>query len=66
MQKTAFVNVPNYYANYVGLVAYNQRSMGKQRDLAEDEKKNIVSHLGEGRKSLEIAQELSRDHRTVK
>lgn len=43
-----------------------QPKMGKQKDLTEDEKRNIVSRLSEDRKSLEIAQELSRDHTTVK
>ena len=40
--------------------------MGKKKDLTQDEKKKIVSRLAEGRKSLEIAKELSRDHRTIK
>ena len=40
--------------------------MGKQTDLTEEEKKKIVSRLAEGRKTLEISKELSRDHGTIK
>ena len=40
--------------------------MGKQTDLTEEEKKKIVSRLVEGRKTLEISKELSRDHGTIK
>ena len=40
--------------------------MGKQTDLTEEEKKKIVSRLAEGRKTVEISKELSRDHGTIK
>lgn len=40
--------------------------MGKQTDLTEEEKKKIISRLAEGRKTLEISKELTRDHRTIK
>ena len=40
--------------------------MGKQTDLTDNEKKKIVCGLAKGRKTLQIAKELSRDHRTIK
>ena len=40
--------------------------MGKQTDLTHEEKANIVTQLAQGKKTLEISKELSRDHRTIK
>ena len=40
--------------------------MDKQKDLTEEEKSTMDRCLAEGRKSIEIAKELCRDHRTVK
>ena len=40
--------------------------MGKQTDLTQEEKANIVTPLAQGKKTFEISKELSRDHRTIK
>ena len=40
--------------------------MGKQMDLTQKEKVNIVTRLAQGKKTLETSRELSRDHRTIK
>ena len=40
--------------------------MGKEKNLATDEKQNITKLLSEGMSTLEISKELCRDHRTIK
>ena len=40
--------------------------MGKHMDLTQEEKANIVTRLAQGKKTLKISKELSRDHRTIK
>ena len=65
MQKMCVYDVPSYYA-YSTSHGRNDRNMGKQKDLTQEEKKNIVQRLAQGKKSIEISKQLCRDHRTVK
>ena len=53
MQKICFYDVPSYYA-YSTSCGRNDRNMGKQKDLTQEEKKNIVQRLAQGKKSIEI------------
>ena len=40
--------------------------MGKQKDLTEEDKRNIIQRLAQGKSSIEFSKEICRDHRTVK
>ena len=40
--------------------------MSKQTDLTQEERANTVTRLAQGKNTLEISKELSRDHRTIK
>ncbi|EER08640.1 hypothetical protein Pmar_PMAR017695, partial [Perkinsus marinus ATCC 50983] len=40
--------------------------MPKQAHLSDSEKSLIVKRLAEGKRTLDIAKELARDHRTIK
>ena len=40
--------------------------MGRRRDLSAEEKSKIINLLASNRKSLDIAKEIERDHRTIK
>ena len=44
-----FYDVPSYYA-YSTSCGRNDRNMGKQKDLTQEEKKNIVQGLAHGKK----------------
>ena len=63
--KMCFYDVPSYYA-YSTSCGRNDQNMGRQKDLTEEEKKNIVQRLPQGKKSIDIFKELCRDRRTVK
>ena len=65
MKKMCFYDVPSYYACSTSCDR-NDRNMGKQKDLTQEEKKNIVQGLAQGKKSIKISKELCSDHRTVK
>lgn len=50
----------------VSVGAYFYTKMGKKSDLTSSEKDAIVQMLADGTNTMEIARQLSRDHRTIK
>ncbi len=59
---------PQEYLWLSALLSKSQFSwnMGRNKDLSEDEKREIVQCLATGMKTIDISWKLKRDHRTVK